>query len=46
MDETIGNLDINNKGIIMGVMHPTRISFSKDDAVWSRRMAHQKLGAD
>ena len=34
MDEAIGNLSRDNQGIFMGVMHPTRISFGKDNVIW------------
>ena len=46
MDKAIGNLGSNNQGIFMGVVHPTRIGFGKDDVIWLWRVAHRELGAN
>ena len=45
MDKAIDDLDSNNQGIFMGVVHRTRIGFSKDDVVWLWRVAYWGLGA-
>ena len=44
MDEAIGNLNSNNQGVFMEVMHPTCISFGKDNVVWLSHVAYWELG--
>ena len=46
MDEAIGNLDSNDYGIFIGVVHPACISLGKDNVVELWRLTTWGLGAD
>ena len=45
MDEAVGNLNSNDRGIFIGVVHPAWISLGKDNVVWLWHVTHWKLGA-
>ena len=40
MDVAIGNLDNNDLGVFIGVVHPACVGLGKDDFVWLWHMAY------